>query len=212
MSFAEKPFNEQVDVTYRSTKTDGKYLRGDFEKNLSVIGFDTQLIAQHGALVCDVEYGPEIPMLAPLQPSVLIATEPQFTYTEALLREEMLKAHVLERLTADVPSASIVRAYPHQAIQLLLENDPAFRVALVTRLNVFPDYVKSHAVHNFIQTAGQILIPGGLVVVTCREHDYGIYLERVKTEGIDGFEMQFSRPSLSYATVFGRGILTAKKL
>ncbi|MCL4360551.1 hypothetical protein M1555_04875 [Patescibacteria group bacterium] len=129
------------------------------------LNFPYQLIAQHGALAIDVGDGPDMIALAPMNPSVLIVSEPYTEMGNDYVAPEPLHTTVLNTL-AQAAHATLLRMDASDAINYLQRT--CMRVALITRLNMFPEPIS----FTEISMALELLIPDGLLLMSWDSEAY----------------------------------------
>ncbi|MFH0942563.1 MAG: hypothetical protein V1810_00085 [Candidatus Beckwithbacteria bacterium] len=130
-------------------------------------GLSLAALASQGVIACDVEYGPEIAILAEYNPKILIATEPDSAFHHD--RKEITR--VLGLQAGKFPDLKIIRDFATNALEQLHQNDPQLRVGLITRLYMFSDYYGYNSVISFLRATDKLLFPGGVILASLEVMD-----------------------------------------
>lgn len=175
----------------------GLKMRDPLARLFAFAKFDPSLIENHGALSLDVGYGPEISALRPYQPKRHIVSEPLSWWGERRVYADLLRRDVLETI-GDCANLSIVDGDPLDGIDhvtSLLKT----QVGLVTMLNVHPTRLGNDWLFITGLRAGDVLTPGGLMVLSVREGYTELdedYIAKVREEHRK--LMTYGPPSVTY--------------
>lgn len=173
-------------------------IKPELDKVLRVVGVNSRVIQQHGALCLNVESGREIAGVAEYHPSKIIATEPDDgTQRAKVCLEELSKlAHRFK--------ASVRVEDDYTALTELAKQKQHF--GLITNLNIFPDQIPG--IGRFFVQARELTAPNGVIVGSVAEEEYGSYLHEIEQQGIVGLKLSVHEKNLGVA---GSVFLLAKK-
>lgn len=202
-------------------KTSAQKIQEEFQTFLAQINFPSELITQFGAVCLDVGDGTEIEMLRPHKPIKIVVSEPSW---EGYLNlpyysRQKEKQRILSLLKKSQGLNVILRRQQADGVLSWLAKIDSFRVALITRLNIWPEFLEDDHLRrdsfwtNNFQLVRKILIPGGLMIVSVLEPYYGKILERMSRDEIEGFSLTIIKYTGSWTQIpnLGSVFLMGKK-
>lgn len=179
---------------------EGLMVKEELDEILKEAGVNLEVIQKYGALCLNVESGREIAGVAGYHPSKLVAVEPD---------DGTQRARNNQKVLAELAShfnASVRIEEDFTAIKELRKQKQQF--GLITNLNIFPDQISSIG-EGFLNNAKEIIPPGGLILTSVAEEEYGSYLDDIRKKGVPGLKLDILEREYGVAGTF---ILTARKL
>lgn len=168
------------------------FFRESLKGVLQKVDLDLATLASQGCYCCDVGAGAEIFALLPLNPKILIASEPQTLHWERAAINSSLQALALQHENG----FELIRTEPEPALRHLTSRKIKF--GLITWLRIHPLKIKAVGISNFVKKTNSLLISGGAVVASVGFRGFEIpeSPELVDVEEVEGDEVIFRAGAL----------------
>lgn len=141
---------------------EGETFRESLTSALTQADLDLPSLARQGCFCGDVGAGREITALLPLQPRILIASEPNNDHFDSQTINRKLS------LLQQQGGFELIREDPEEALGLAAQKGQRF--GLITWLNIVPDKINPDRLYEFFRLAKPLLVTGGAIVASVGIH------------------------------------------